>query len=75
MEGISLKAARVNAGYTLKEAGRLLGKKPSTLQHIESGKIRLTAEDLYKMADLYDCPANFFLLPERSTKSKQAVNA
>lgn len=38
MKKISLKAARVNAGYSQKEAARLLGVSNKTLCNWENGK-------------------------------------
>lgn len=60
MPKISIKAARVNAGLTQKEAARRLGINPDTLAHYEkSGSGKLSLEMLRKLAELYRIPADF----------------
>lgn len=59
MPKISIKAARVNAGLTQKEAARRLGINPDTLASYERKSNKLTLEMLKKMAELYRIPAEF----------------
>ncbi len=66
---ITLRAARVNAGYTLKTASKALGKDSSTLQHWETGINPIKVEDLDKMSKLYGWPKNDIILPTRYEKS------
>jgi DNA-binding XRE family transcriptional regulator len=63
---ISLRAARVNAGLTQKQAAIKLGITTPTLFHYETGETMPDAKVLILMADLYGislddinfCPAN-----------------
>ena len=68
---ITLEAARVNAGYTQKEAAKLLHISNKTLQNWESGKSYPNADKIAEICELYcisyDC-INF--LPKRSLKAK-----
>ena len=68
-QGITLKAARVNAGYSLAEVGKILGKSASTIQHIESGRIRLRVDDLLVFSKLYHRPTDSIILPSGSKES------
>lgn len=59
MPKISIKAARVNAGLTQKEAARRLGINPDTLARYEKKSGKLSLEMLRKLAELYRIPADF----------------
>lgn len=59
MPKISIKAARVNAGLTQKEAARLLRISPNTLASYEKESGKLSLEMLRKLAELYRIPADF----------------
>lgn len=50
---ITLKAARVNAGLTQKEASKLLGISPITLRNYEKNKTKPDIEIAEKIAKLY----------------------
>jgi DNA-binding XRE family transcriptional regulator len=50
---ISLKAARVNAGYTLMEAAKLLEINKETLSNYEHGKTFPTTKTISKIECLY----------------------
>ena len=70
---ITLEAARVNAGYTQKEAAKLLHISNKTLQNWETGKSYPSADKIAEICELYDgipydC-INF--LPNRSLKAKR----
>ena len=53
---ISIEAARVNAGFTITEAAKLLGVATSTLSSYENGKTSPRYDVLEKMAILYNWP-------------------
>lgn len=55
---ISLKAARVNAGYNQRKAAKLLNICVSSLQSYESGKVIPSWEVVKRMEDLYGIPAD-----------------
>lgn len=66
---ISLKAARVNACMTQTEAGALIGKSKESMVVLESGKQKISYEDLKTLLYAYKCPIEFIFLPSNSTKS------
>lgn len=59
MPKISIKAARVNAGLTQKEAAKKLGITPNTLASYEKDSSKLKLEMLKKLSDLYKIPTDF----------------
>lgn len=50
---ITLKAARVNAGYTLNSAASALGISYATLWRIEQGEAELTLTRFYQICKAY----------------------
>ena len=62
--GVSLKAARVNAGLTQDEAGRLLNRTKQTIVNWENGVTEIKYRDLVALSELYDMPIEFLRLPE-----------
>lgn len=51
---ITLAAARVNAGYTVKEASRFIGVTPSAMSNYESGVRELKVNRLIVLLDKYN---------------------
>ena len=69
---ITLEAARVNAGYTQKEAAKLLHISNKTLQNWESGKSYPNADKIAEICELYQIPYDCInFLPKRSLKAKE----
>lgn len=69
---ITLEAARVNAGYTQKEAAKLLHISNKTLQNWESGKFFPNAGRIPEICDLYQIPYDCInFLPTRSLKANK----
>lgn len=67
---ITLEAARVNAGYTQKEAAKLLHISNKTLQNWESGKSYPNADKIAEICKLYGISYdNINFLPNRSLKA------
>ena len=67
---ITLEAARVNAGYTQKEAAKLMQIGNKTLQNWEKGKCFPDAEKIAKICALYDIPYDAInFLPKRSLRA------
>ena len=62
--GISLKAARVNAGLTQDEAGRFLNRTKQTIVNWENGVTEIKYRDLEALSELYGMPIEFLRLPE-----------
>lgn len=63
---ISMKAARVNAEMSVKQAAEGLGVTPQTICNWESGR---TIPDLAKaqaMSRLYKFPLDYIFIPEKS---------
>ena len=56
---ISLKAARVNAGYTQKEAAKMLNISQATLQNYENSVTFPTMDMVEKISGLYKFPKDF----------------
>lgn len=64
---ISLKAARVNAGFTQKEAANEIGVNPSTLNKWERGKTFPKTFQLQALCFLYKIPIDFISLSKKSS--------
>lgn len=56
--GITLKAARVNAGFTQKEAAKRLGISRGTLASYEAYRTKPDIETAKKIAALYGLPVD-----------------
>lgn len=62
---ITLKAARVNAGFTQKEAAKQLGISKTTLQNYEMYRTVPGIDMAQKIADLYGLPVDgIIFLPD-----------
>ena len=61
---IKLKALRVNAEMTQKEASEKLGVTQKTLQHWEEYRTSPTGAQLSRLADLYGCTLDDIFLPK-----------
>ena len=69
---ITLEAARVNAGYTQKEAAKLLHIGNKTLQNWETGKSYPNAAKIAEICELYHIPYDCInFLPKRSLKASE----
>lgn len=53
MQSITLKAARVNAGFTRAQVAEQVGKSESTIKNWELGKHYPTQPDIEKLCELY----------------------
>ncbi len=56
---ISMRAARVNANLTRREAAEMLGITLDTLRNYESGKTIPRADIMAKMEEVYHFPAEY----------------
>ena len=61
MVQITLEAARVNAGYTQKEAAKRLGISNCTLLHWEKGISMPKANQIVAICDLYGVPYDMLI--------------
>lgn len=62
MPKITIKAARVNAGLTQKEAAKKLGIGNQTLSSYEKNSKNIRLEILEKMCSLYGIPMEYIFL-------------
>lgn len=53
---ITLKAARVNAGYSQTQAAKMLGVAVSTLKNWETGRTFPNQPKIEKMCEIYNVP-------------------
>lgn len=58
----TLKDARINAGYTQKEAAIKLGVAESTIVRWENNRCPIKIESFLKLSHLYGIPIQDFLL-------------
>lgn len=63
---ITLKAARVNAGFTLSQAAQALGINEKTLHNWEHGKSEPKVSQLATISEKYQVPVDYIFLPEQS---------
>lgn len=66
---VSLKALRVNAELSQKEAAAKLGTTARTIQNWESNKTFPTAAQLVRISTIYNCTLNDIFLPDKLAKS------
>jgi len=67
MPQITMRAARVNAGFNLAEAAKHLGISEKTLGSWENGETEPRITQFYSLCDLYDVPRDDIILPEKSS--------
>ena len=63
---ITLKAARVNANMSQREAAAALGVNVSTLQNYESGKTIPDWGMVKRIEEVYSFPADFIIFTQES---------
>ena len=70
---ITLEAARVNAGYTQKDAAKKLRVSNKTVQNWENGRSYPSADKIAEICDLYVISYdNINFLPDRSLKANDS---
>ncbi|MBR7072476.1 MAG: helix-turn-helix transcriptional regulator [Eubacterium sp.] len=65
-EKITLKAARVNAGLTQKEAGAEIGVDEGTIRSWEQGETEPKISQAYAIAELYGIPVDSIIFFTRN---------
>lgn len=68
---ISLKAARVNAGFTQDQAAKMLKISKATLISWEKGKIIPSNIAIMALSEIYNIPTDNIFLPEKLTKERK----
>lgn len=66
---ITLAAARVNAGLTIRDAATRLQISDKTLSNWESGKTAPNTDKLAQLLELYGVPLEVLILPKKSAES------
>ena len=66
---ITLKAARVNAGFSQKQAAKSLGINTSTLQNYEKGETIPDWNMVEKISNLYEFPKDYIFFGKKSALS------
>ncbi len=62
---ISMKALRVNSGFSQLDAAKKLGISTETLRNWESGRTSPKAEQLFQLCNLYGCSMSDIFLPQK----------
>ena len=63
---ISLRAARINANLTQKQAAQAIGANPGTIVSWETGKTSPTAMQLQRLCELYKIGIDSIFLCQKS---------
>ena len=66
---ITLAAARVNAGLTIRDAATRLQISDKTLSNWETGKTAPNTDKLAQLLELYGAPLEVLILPKKSAES------
>ena len=61
---ITLKAARINAGYTQDGATHAIGKTKQTIVNWERGITEIKWKDLATLSELYQMPPEYLKMPD-----------
>ena len=65
---MTLKAARVNAGYTQSDVANRMGVAVTTLSAWENGQNSIKADDFKRLCELYGERMDDIILPTKSTE-------
>lgn len=67
MYTISLEAARINAGFSQRDAAKSIGVNVGTLSNWENGKTYPDVEKFRRLCEVYGCPADIVFLGKKFT--------
>ncbi|MBQ0125968.1 MAG: helix-turn-helix transcriptional regulator [Clostridiales bacterium] len=62
---ITMKAARINAGYKQTEAAEKLGVSPNTYLNWENGKTIPTVDRAYEICELFNLPIDSIIFLQK----------
>lgn len=65
---ITLEAARVNAGLTLKEAAKLIGVSVATLHKWEQDSSSVKVSDVNKIEEIYKYPREYIFFGKKNER-------
>lgn len=71
MEQITLKAARITAGFTLREVGKKLNRSFQTIAKHEKDSTKIPIDLLQDLTTLYNVSMDIIFLGESTKKSVQ----
>lgn len=71
---ISLKAARVNAGFRQADVAAKMHIDKATIVSWEKGRTAPRANQLKELSDLYDIPMDYIFLPTKTTLSSDVAS-
>ena len=71
MEQITLKAARITAGFTLREVGKKLNRSFQTIAKYEEDSTKIPIDLLQDLTSLYNVSMDIIFLGESTKKSVQ----
>ena len=71
MEQITLKAARITAGFTLREVGKKLNRSFQTIAKYEKDSTKIPIVLLQDLTSLYNVSMDIIFLGESTKKSVQ----
>lgn len=69
MEQITLKAARITAGYTLREVAKKVNRNFQTISKYEKNCTKIPIDLLQELTELYKVPMDFIFLGESTKKN------
>ena len=69
---ISLRAARINAELTQKQAAKLMGRNKQTIVNWESGKTEISFGDVLRLCQVYDVPVEYIRPPVFSDENSSS---
>ena len=68
---VTLRAARVNAGLTQREAAERLGKDSHTILNWEKGRFSIDTGNFLALCSMYGCTKDDIIMPDSSALSEQ----
>jgi transcriptional regulator with XRE-family HTH domain len=66
-----VKETRKMRGLTQSDIAKVLDKTPATVSDMERGKIQISAADLFKIANVLNCPVEYFFGDEYGNEEIQ----
>ncbi|EHG11220.1 helix-turn-helix domain-containing protein [Streptococcus intermedius] len=69
MKKITLKAARISAGYTLREVGKKINRNFQTIAKYEKDSTKIPLDLLQELTDLYNISIDFIFLGKSTKKN------
>lgn len=68
MKQITLRGARISAGFTLREVGEKINRSFQTIAKYEKDSIKIPLDLLQELSTLYNVPMDFIFLGKSTKK-------